>query len=225
MKPAFVVFDLDGTISDSGPAIVAASAGAAASVGRPTPCPAEVRSRIGLPLAQMVSELLPGLSSSQIATSVEAYRASYLDIVKAEEAVFDGMIELIERLAGAGLRMAVATGKGQAGADRVCDHIGISRLMDGVHGILPGTPGKPDPAVLYRAMMSMGASIESTVMVGDTSFDIDMARGIGVATAAVTWGMHAPERLMSAGATWIVEDVAGLEDVLRGRVRPPHVAG
>jgi phosphoglycolate phosphatase len=86
--------------------------------------------------------------------------------------------------------------------------------MDAIHGIVPGTPGKPDPAVLIRAMASLGVSASDCVMVGDTTFDLDLAHAVGVRTAAVSWGVHSVALLQSRKPTAMVASFGALQEWL-----------
>jgi phosphoglycolate phosphatase len=106
------------------------------------------------------------------------------------ERLFPGIPAALAALREAGHPLAVATGKAHAGAIAACTRLGIIDAVDAVHGILPGTPGKPDPAVLWRALADLKAAPQEAVVVGDSPYDLQMARAAGAAAWAVTWGSH-----------------------------------
>ena len=118
---------------------------------------------------------------------------------------------MLKALRKAGFKLAIATGKSQNGAERASARMGLAPLMDAIHGIVPGTPGKPDPAVLIRAMESLGVTESDCVMVGDTTFDLDLAHAVGVRTAAVSWGVHSSELLQSREPTVMVASFDALQ--------------
>ena len=207
-----VVFDLDGTVVDSEAVVVAALQEARAAVSLEPVDPAGVRARIGLPLAEMIAAVCsPGEPVDEI---VEAYRAHYAAVALEQERLFEGMLELLVDLRLGGARLGIATGKSQRGAVAAAGRHRLGHWVEAVHGIAPGTPGKPSPAVLQRALQQLQVQPEDAIFVGDTTFDVAVGRGAGVRVGGVTWGVHGAEELLEAGAEWVVGSV----DELRRRL-------
>ncbi|MFT4975361.1 MAG: phosphoglycolate phosphatase [Myxococcota bacterium] len=209
-----VVFDLDGTVLDSSEVVVAAFNQARCDASLPSVAPARIRSGIGLPLRGMVAMLCePG---EDIDAITAGYRSHYIRLAPVQEAAFDGMKALIADLSAARVSLGIATGKSQHGAESAAGRHGLGQWIPAVHGILPGTPGKPDPAVLRRALADLDVSVEQAVFIGDTTYDMTLAAAIGVETIGVLWGVHDEAALRSASAGHLVSDVAGLRALLLG---------
>jgi len=190
--PRLCALDLDGTLIDSQHHIVAAMAAAFRSEGIPPPGASHVRSVVGLPLDQAILRLAPDVRGLQLERVGQAYRDAYFDAKEANgasEPLMPGAAAALDALEADGWLLAVVTGKGRRGLHEVLD----------VHGLRPrfvvlksadDGPGKPDPTLLLDAVREAGSQIERAVMVGDTVFDMAMARRARVAGIAVTWGYH-----------------------------------
>ena len=162
-----VVFDLDGTLVDSRGALLAAHDVAWASVGRARPPTDEILSLIGLPLTDTMLRLAPDLDPSPL---VEAYSVAYVKAAATHEQLFDGVRELLARP----FRAAVATGKGQGGADRVVRDHGLTGRFEVVLGGNAVRRPKPYPDLLHEIAEHTGS--RDLLMVGDTTFDLEMAQ-------------------------------------------------
>ena len=215
-RPGLVVFDCDGTLVDSQRAIVACMNAAFADAGVAGPDPGAVRRVIGLPLATCVAQIAPDLDRSTHGRIVEAYKEQFFVLRQREdhdEPLFDGARDLLDRLDETGVMMGIATGKGRRGLLAVLEQHGLATrfvtLQTGDNG-----PGKPHPAMLERAMVETGIEAAATVMIGDTSFDMQMARAAGVRGVGVTWGYHPADALRLAGAELLVDSFSALERVL-----------
>lgn len=209
------VFDCDGTLVDSQHAIVACMASAFAIEGLPAPTIADVRRIIGLPLPDCMARLLPG-ETARHERLVEAYKdAFFKQRLRADhhEPLFDGALAALSAVETAGWLLGVATGKSKRGLLAVLERHGLDgrfiTLQCGDMG-----PGKPDPAMLERAMAETGVAAADTVMIGDTTFDMVMARRASVRAIGVEWGYHDPEELRAAGAEATVASFAELPSAL-----------
>ncbi|MEL6343236.1 MAG: HAD-IA family hydrolase [Myxococcota bacterium] len=190
---SLIVFDLDGTISDSRDAILATFRHVARDNGLPTPDADAVVSMIGLSLETMFPRLYPNVSDpGQLAAD---YRARYRVHDAEHTRLFDGAVETLDRLRARGLRLAIATSKRQDGARHTVGRLGIADRFDLVAGDVPERPGKPHPAMLQFVLSELGVTPEAAVMIGDTSYDLEMARRAGVRPVGVAWGAHGAERL------------------------------
>ena len=210
------VFDCDGTLVDSQAAIVSIMSQAFAAEGRPTPTAHSIRRTIGLPLMDAIALLAPDVDEARVHRLREGYR----DIARSvqqqhdhHEPLFEGARETLDRLAKAGWMLAVATGKGRRGLiSTLTRHDMLERFLS-LHTADDG-PGKPDPTMLRNAMVFAGAAPEDTVMIGDTSFDMQMAANAGVRGLGVVWGYHPREELLATGAHAIADTYAHLAELL-----------
>ncbi len=209
------VFDCDGTLVDSQHAINACMSGAFAAAGLPPPPIAAVRRIVGLPLATAI-ETLTDNRAAPIGRMVEAYSTAWRamrDGGTLDEPLFDGTLAVLDRLGGAGWLLGVATGKSHRGLSETLSRHNIEdRFM--TLQTSDRARGKPHPEMLLKAMRDAGAEPDATVMIGDTTFDMEMAAAADVRAVGVAWGYHAPEELMAAGAETIVYSVHELADAI-----------
>lgn len=201
------VFDCDGTLVDSAGAIVASMADAFGLHGLPAPDDVAVRRVIGLTLEEAVGRLAPDIDEGGRGVVSEAYKASFRERRECggvEEDLYPGAAEVLDALDSAGWLLGIATGKARRGLEATL----------GRHGLLERfvttqtadvAPGKPHPGMLERAMAETGAAPADTVMIGDTTFDMEMARNAGAIGIGVAWGYHAEEELHAAGARHVVD--------------------
>ena len=194
-----VIFDVDGTLVDSQAEIIGAMAEAFAAEALPAPDRAAVLSIVGLSLPETFRVLCPDHDTATQERLTAYYRAAFRDHATADlqrkSPLFPGAKEAILRLhAQDHTLLAVATGKSKRGVDRLIDQhdlhgLFVSRQTSDFH------PSKPHPAMVMTALAEAGVTAARAVMVGDTTYDMDMARAAGVATIGVGWGYHAPDNL------------------------------
>ena len=210
-----ILFDVDGTLADSQGAITSAMAAAFAGAGLPSPSRAEILSIVGLSLPLAMAELAGEQPADVQAVLVEGYKSAYKSARLAAGAghspLYPGAAEVLAELnAVPEYLLGVATGKSQRGLDALIEahelRCFVTRQCADHH------PSKPHPSMVLRAMAETGVLPEDTVMIGDTSFDIDMGRAAGVRTIAVDWGFHPAERL---GADHIIKSFGELAPLLR----------
>jgi len=198
-----VVFDLDGTLVDSTQALLKAHDAAWASVGASRPSDAAILELIGLPLRHIMETLGPEHDPELLSA---LYSRAYVEASAEHEHLFEGMRELLARP----FRAAVATGKSQRGAARVVEHFGLSERFELVLGGNSVPRPKPNPDLLYAIMDATGT--KDLVMIGDTTYDLEMAHAAGVKGIGVSWGHHSPERLREWAP--VVESVEALGALL-----------
>lgn len=188
-----IVFDWDGTIMDSASSIVSALQRASQDLELPIPSDQAARHIIGLGLTEAMMMLFPALSEKQYPQLVDRYRYHYLGSDHVIP-LFTGMKELIQNLRQAGYALAVATGKSRRGLNRALTVSELEGFFD--HSRTADECfSKPHPAMLMELMQVMGTESRRTLMIGDTSHDINMANNAAVPSIAVTYGAHSEEEL------------------------------
>lgn len=207
-----IVFDWDGTLADSTAPIAAAIRAACVEVGRPMPSEADARYVIGLGLADALSHVAPGLSTDEQRRLAAHYRRHYLDR-EPTIPLFDGAAQLLSDLDDAGFLLAVATGKTRAGLDRAIAKNGLAGRFHATRCADEGLP-KPHPDMLLALMDRLAADPRDTLMIGDTTHDLDLARNAGAHGLAVAYGAHPPEGLAARGPLATVHSIAELRSWL-----------
>jgi len=213
-----VIFDVDGTLIDSQDFILAAMRRAFDLAGRPVPPDEATLGIVGLSLPQAMEVLVPGLRGGERDRLVQLYKDSFRFLREASggEAhapFYPGAREALERLDGAGYLLSIATGKARRGLDHMLDSHGLRRLFTGTQ-TADDAPSKPHPGMVLNCLAATGVEAAEAVVVGDTEYDMAMARAAGARAVGVGWGYHSSERLRSGGAERIIGDFAALDAVL-----------
>ena len=214
-----VVFDVDGTLVDSQHLIVEAQARAFAEHGMVAPKRKEALSVVGLSLPEAFRRLVG--EAGPIAELSESYKRAFRDLrvdPDYEEPLFPGMGELIAQLHERDdIRLGIATGKSRRGVQHMIEKYGWDGWFATTQ-TADDAPSKPDPAMLTQAMQEAGTPASMTVMVGDATYDMMMAREAGAAAVGVAWGYHPPGALFGAGAVIVVESAETLADLFSGTI-------
>jgi phosphoglycolate phosphatase len=180
---------------DSTAVIVASLQAACADVGLPVPSNERSHHIIGLGLYDAMAHVLPGVAVDVYPQVVERY-GHHFRTREPESPLFAGAEQMLEELRSAGHRLAIATGKSRRGLDRVLEKTGLAALF---HATRCGeeSASKPAPGMLLDLMRALDATADSTVMVGDTTHDLQMAANAGVRSVAVAYGAHPREQLLA----------------------------
>ena len=208
-----VLLDLDGTLIDSAPGIVASVAHAYGVLGLPVPAADVLRSFIGPPIA--TSFPAHGVPPERVAEAIAAYRAEYTRAGMRNQAVFDGIPGQLRRLREAGCVLAIATSKPEVFAHPIAEQFGFPDLVDGVFGASLDERGTK-AGVIANALVALGRSVADAataapaLMVGDREYDVAGAREHGIDCLGVTWGYALPGELEAAGCAAIIDDVGAL---------------
>ncbi len=217
-----VIFDCDGTLVDSQHGIVAAMEEACAGEGLVPPARDVILGGVGLSLVPAVARLLPDADRSTVERVADGYRAAFRRLrldPDHHEPLYDGIAELVEMLSTRDDHLlGVATGKSVRGVDALFDRFGFHGHFATVQ-TADTHPSKPHPAMIAKAMAETGCAAEATVMIGDTTFDVEMARNAGVAAIGVSWGYHSTVHLHRAGADAVAESPVTLLTVIDGLLR------
>ena len=190
-----LVFDWDGTLMDSPGAIVGAVQAACRDLGVPEPSYAHASHAIGLGLVDALRHSVPGLSESERLKMVERYRFHYLSHDH-ELNLYHGAAELIADLLASGYVLAVATGKSRKGLDRALMHSGLGGYFSATR-TADECFSKPHPQMLEELMSEFSIPQERTLMIGDTTHDLQMAINAKVDSLAVSHGAHSAEELLA----------------------------
>ena len=210
------VFDCDGTLVDSQHSIVAAMRAACAVHCLEEPPAEQVRRVVGLQLLEAIRVLLPACAEDMLNRVRASYIAAYQDLRAqglVRDPLYPGAKATIERLEQSGWVLGVATGKSHRGLVATLERHAMTNRFVTLQ-TADRAAGKPHPEMLHKAMAEAGADPSATVMIGDTTFDMEMARAARTGAVGVAWGYHAAAELRAAGADRIVADFAELPAAL-----------
>ncbi|MEZ5846270.1 MAG: HAD-IA family hydrolase [Geminicoccaceae bacterium] len=211
-----IVFDCDGTLVDSQATIVHCAQEAFDRCGLSVPTADAVRRIVGLSLEEACCVLL-GSDDRETARAIAgAYREAFISYRMRDdfsEPLFDGVLELLDHLLARELMLGVATGKNMRGLSHVLAHHGLERFFVTLQ-TADLHPSKPHPSMMEAAMRDTGATPVETVIIGDTTFDIEMGIAAGCRAIGVAYGNHPPAELRAAGAAVILERISELTDHL-----------
>lgn len=212
MKYKGIIFDLDGTLSDSVPCILKCSALVHQAMGIPWD-EAEQRKSIGKPLYQCALEWAGEDRVEEYLQTSKSVNQKYLgDMVQP----FEGIIELLHRLKAAGVKMCVATSRLKWGADLSCEKIGAAPYLIKIIGVEDTEKHKPDPEPALLALEVMGIAAADAVFVGDSPVDINCGKNAGMDSIGVGWGVTPAEKLLAENPAYFCRTVDDLAKVLLG---------
>ncbi|MDN3525467.1 HAD-IA family hydrolase [Halomonas sabkhae] len=213
MRYRLLIFDWDGTLMDSLGRIVTCMQAAGRDIGWELTSD-QVRDIIGLGLPEAIARLCPGIEADRAEALKQRYAHYFVECDQPPMAFYPGVSHGMQQLHRDGrLRLAVATGKSRRGLDRAFRESGTgawfhaSRTAD-------ETRSKPHPRMLEELLAELDVPVEEALMVGDTEYDMEMARALGMDRAAVTYGVHSPERLAASTPVFIAHSFPGLMEWL-----------
>lgn len=196
------IFDCDGTLFDSQHNICLAMERCFAAAGFPPPPREGTRNVVGLSLIEAMRALLPQGEPAQHHALADGYRTAFQAMRAdglADEPLYDGIAELIDRLEAGGWLLGIATGKSDRGVALALEHHGLAGRFITIQ-TADRHPSKPHPSMIEQALADTGADAAASLMIGDTTYDMAMARAAGLVAVGVGWGYHSPEALRQAGA-------------------------
>ncbi len=215
-RPRVVVLDVDGTMTDTLGLMIDVMIESLASRGLAAPPAQTIREALGISLQQTIRDLVPDLPDAEVDAVELFYRRRY---APAEEErglrLFDGVVETLDALAAQGFVLTIATGKSRAGLVRVLAKLGLAARFAAYRTADMARP-KPDPLMLRQVLDEVACAPGDAVMVGDSTFDIDMAHAAGVRSIAVTYGAHPRPLLASRRPTAFAEHFPALLDLVGG---------
>lgn len=207
-----IVFDWDGTLFDSTALIVRCMQSACADLGVAEPSDAVASHVIGLGLTEALQHAVPGLPASRYPELGQRYRHHYFER-QHELVLFPGTLEMLQALKARNHWLAVATGKSRRGLDEALQTVQLHGLFDATR-TADETAGKPHPRMLLELMAAIGTPPGRTLMVGDTTHDLLLARNAGTASVGVSFGAHAPDAFAGFGPLHVAHSTADLADWL-----------
>ncbi|MFZ6691442.1 HAD-IA family hydrolase [Undibacterium sp. SXout20W] len=208
----FIVFDWDGTLMDSTATIVKCIQSAARDLGLPVPDDSAAAYVIGLSLADAMAAAIPGIDPKYYPRMVERYRYHYL-AKDHELPLFNGVRDMLDDLAQQGYFLGVATGKSRVGLSRALHTAKLTSVFDATR-CSDETFSKPHPAMLHELTRELGQEMQRTLMIGDTTHDLQMAGNAGAGAVAVEYGAHAPALLAPLNPLFSAKSVSELHQWL-----------
>lgn len=203
------IFDWDGTLCDSTDRIVGAMQQAAEQEEAPMPTQQAVRDVIGLGLPEAMAIVFPTLTLGQQDRMREVYSKAYVELDRVPAGLFPSVSQTLQELRGRGHSLAIATGKGRRGLDRVLEGLDLSDFFDATR-CADEAASKPDPLMLEQLLQELSVPTAQAVVIGDSEFDLEMARNAGIASYGVSWGVHSRQRLMRHDPVAVLDEVGEL---------------
>ncbi len=213
-----IVFDCDGTLLDSQDLIVQAMSEAFVREGLPAPLRQTTLSIVGLSLIEAMQVIVPDAANEDHTRLATTYRHVFGEIIadsSRKEPLYDGAEETVRYLAGRDdVVLGIATGKSQRGVRRVLTQHDLEQCFVTVQ-TADDAPSKPHPGMLHQAMQEAGAEPHNTIMIGDTTYDLEMANAAGARGIGVSWGYHPQEHLAPLSKVEIMRDFSALSQFLQ----------
>lgn len=210
MRFELIIFDWDGTLADSTGRIVDSMRVAGQRVGMPAVPDSNIQNIIGLGLPEALKTVWPDITEEQLAAMRIEYARLFVDDSKVPMQLFPGTREMLSRLQHQGRQLAVATGKSRKGLDRLLNDLELVSTFN-ITRCADETRSKPDPLMLKEILSELGVSEDKALMVGDTTYDLDMANALGMATVAMSHGAHDEPRLLSREPEALLHSIEELE--------------
>lgn len=219
MKPLkLIVFDWDGTLMDSEARIVGCLRAALTDIDLPDQPDEQLKNVIGLGLKEALQRLHPQGNDIEHQQLVDRYRYHFLESSNIPSPMFDGAEALLEDLNQSGYFLAIATGKGRIGLDKVLDESGLGELFHYTR-CADETRSKPHPQMLEEIITFCGVEPHEAIMIGDTEYDMQMANHAGTHALAVSYGVHDKQRLLACNPMDCVDDMCELTHWLLSKIK------
>ena len=206
-----ILFDLDGTLTDSGEGIMNSAVYALSHFGIPAPSEAELRTFVGPPLTETFARF--GVPADQVEEAIRIYRSRYIPIGKYENHPYPGICELLEKLKADGHELFVATSKPEIISIEILEHFDMAKYFNKICGAATDLSRNSKEAVIAYLLDTCGAR-DHAIMVGDTAFDVIGAKAHGIPTVGVSWGYGKISDMEEAGAVGIAHTMDELYELL-----------
>ena len=210
-----LIFDFDGTLADTAQGILATEREMLRRLGLPETSEAQMCSAIGLPLGESL-RIGCNLPESIVPEAVILYRALFFDYAPQHIVIFDGVKETLAALKDRGIRMAIATSRGRDSLEKILEVHGMDGWFETCLTADDGIRPKPLPDMVLHLLDRMGIRAEETLVVGDTTFDLEMGKAALCRTVGVTFGNHSREKLQTVSPDWIIDRFPELAAIVDG---------
>ncbi len=210
MRFKLLVFDWDGTLVDSQARIVGSFQNAIADVALPERSSAQITHVVGLSLELAIATLFPDASPQQHSLLAQGYRHHFFNAQANASPLFPKVVDGLQAFHKAGYDLAVATGKSRRGLDQALAETQLLTLFHSTR-TADETCSKPNPQMLHEIMDELAILPNETLMIGDTDYDLQMAQNAGVASVAVTYGMHEKTRLLACNPLICIDRFSNLQ--------------
>ena len=211
------LFDCDGTLVDSGATIVSAIGETFVEHGLEAPCVQASRRAVGLSLHEAMASLAPDAADDDHAALAATYRATFhrrRSEGRIEEPLYAGIVSVLDAFEADGWLLGVATGKSDRGLRHCLENHGIAAKFITLQ-TADRHPSKPNPGMALAALAEAGAAPGTSVMIGDTAYDMAMARTAGMGAVGVGWGYHEADELIAAGAHGVAQSPGEVIEIAR----------
>ena len=213
METRAILFDLDGTLTDSGEGIINCAVMTLERFGLPVPSREEMRVFVGPPLTQSFAKY--GVPEEKVDEAVAIYRSRYVPIGAYENTPYPGIRELLEQLIADGFRLYVATSKPEGMSIKILEHFDLAKYFTKICGAATDRSRNTKEAVIAYLMEETGEK-DNMIMVGDTIYDVMGAKSLGIPCIGVSWGYGETKDMEQAGAVGIAYSMQELLSMLRG---------
>lgn len=220
-----VLLDLDGTLIDSYPGIMASCLAALRTLGHQPDETFDIRPSIGPPLEELMQILLRAFGDDRVDEAVAAYRQHYGESGFLGSVPYPGIGQSLDEMKRSGLQIYLATSKRAVFATRILDHLKFAKYFDGIHGSVPGGELDHKPELLAHVLSEHDVLPARSLMVGDRRYDISGAHAVGMRGLGVLWGYGSREELEMAGADRLVDSPADLTRTVLAMVDGPQSPG
>lgn len=200
-----LIFDFDGTLADTGAAILQTISQTLAHLGQEMPGRQQLKSNIGLPLAEIFEKACPGLDDSQIAEAVRFYRARFPENCDSNLALYPGVAETLADLKAQGVTMTIASNRERNSLISLTDKLGITGNFATIAGEQDVANNKPAPDIANFILEKTGIPARSAMFVGDSIFDIAAGKAAGMSTCGVSYGIHTKNQLCAADPDHVID--------------------
>lgn len=213
MKYDAILFDLDGTLTESGTGIMNSVRYALTKMGFPIPPQSVLRTFVGPPLTEAFREHC-GMTEAEAEEAIRCYREYYAERGLFENAVYDGVPEMLADLAAMGERLVLATSKPEHFAQKIMAHFDLDRYFTYIGGALTDGSRKEKAEVIAYVLEATGADPARCLMIGDRCYDVLGAKAFGIPTLGVLWGYGSKEELTEAGASYLAAHPGEIKEMI-----------
>jgi len=207
------IFDFDGTLADTAKGIIATTRETLKVMGLPQTTDEQICAAIGLPLAKCL-QLGGSIPEERVDEAVATYRSLFFEIAPSHIVIFDSVIQTLEAMKARGIKMAIATSRSSNSLDKILEVHNLSQYFPIRITADMGISPKPAPDMVLECLSRLGSRAYEAIVIGDTTFDIEMGNGAGCITCGVTWGNHDRKTLLTSNPSHIIDTLPELLNII-----------